>query len=107
MTEVTAAEPAGAAAAANDPLAGLTCVVDRSNVRRGFFHYLCVFLWIGWTFFYFILPGLAAFLYFYLPKVFAVMVGIILLSAFTTAEYRKQPKVRRLSPPPDWPTRVD
>lgn len=80
-----------------DPMENLLCIVDHSKVKRRFDHYLSVFIWIGWTFFYFILPGLSIFLYYYSPSILTALYGLMIISFVAPAEYRKQPKVGRCS----------
>jgi len=75
----------------------ITLIRDCSNVTRGIEHYFANFIWIGWTFFYFILPGLTVFLYYYSITSLTIIYGLMLISAFAPSEYRKQPEVSRLN----------
>jgi hypothetical protein len=71
----------------------LTVLVDKSKAKRTIIHYIAIFFWIGWTLFYFSIPVLFPILYFYAPTVLTVIVGLMVLSALTTTDHRKQPRV--------------
>lgn len=67
--------------------------LDRSKSVRGFKQYLAVFLWVGWTFFYFSFTLSIPLLYQYNKFALTFIVGLILISTFTTVNRKKQPKV--------------
>ena len=67
--------------------------LDRSQTKRGFKQYLAVFLWVGWTFFYFAFTLSIPFLYYYSKFTLTFLVGLMLVSAFTTVNRKRQPKV--------------
>jgi membrane-associated protease RseP (regulator of RpoE activity) len=73
-----------------------TLLVDKSSVERNVFHYVAIFLWIGWTSFYFAFLVLLPFLYLYAKGVLAVLVGMMVISAILPIKRKLQPKVNML-----------
>lgn len=69
-----------------------TVLVDASKVKRGVTHYFAVWLWIGWMNFYFNFTLLLPVLYMYCKPLLSVIVGLMILSAFTSVDRKKQPK---------------
>lgn len=69
------------------------CILDYSKARRGPLQLLAVFLWSGWMAFYFFFPAIAGVLYLYAPVVLAALIGLMVISALTTVDPRRQPKV--------------
>lgn len=70
-----------------------TTTLDRSNASRSFNQYLSVWLWIGWITFYIALPLILYVLYKANLFAFVALITLILISAFTTIDKRKQPKL--------------
>jgi hypothetical protein len=75
----------------------LTCLLDKSKVKRNITHYVAIFFWIGWTFFYLAFAFAFPFLMMYGQGVLGVIVGLMVLSGFTSVDFKKQPKVVPLS----------
>lgn len=69
-----------------------TVTLDRTGAKRGFLHYLAVFFWIGWTFFYFCFFLSLPLLYMYCKPLLTAIVGLMLISAFTPIKRELQPK---------------
>lgn len=59
----------------------VTITLDRRNAKLGFSHYLAMFFWIGWTFFYVAFTLSLPFLWYYGKGVLAFLVILILTSA--------------------------
>mmetsp|Transcript_18824 Transcript_18824/g.31522 ORF Transcript_18824/g.31522 Transcript_18824/m.31522 type:complete len:338 (+) Transcript_18824:61-1074(+) len=70
-----------------------TATIDKTGVSRNFGHYVAVFLWIGWMNFYFTFTLALPLLYMYNKTLLAILLGPILLSAFTSADRKTQPKI--------------
>jgi hypothetical protein len=83
--------PQGPQAADAKPCYTVTC--DRSQVKRGVMNYIAVFLWIGWTNFYFNFTLALPLLFMYNKTLLTVLAGAILISAFSSIDRKKQPKV--------------
>ncbi|KAJ1431239.1 diacylglycerol acyltransferase [Ochromonadaceae sp. CCMP2298] len=84
--------PQGPPAGAADAKACYTVTLDKSKVKRGIMNYVAVFLWIGWTNFYFNFTLAIPLLYMYNKTLLSVLTGAILLSAFSSIDRKKQPK---------------
>lgn len=70
-----------------------TIALDKSNVPRTFWHYLAMFIWVGWTSFYFIFMLALPFLWFYAKGVLTAIIALGVISAMTPIARHKQPKV--------------
>lgn len=69
-----------------------TVTLDYSNASRGFAAYMGMWLWVGWIAFYFFFILSLPLLYLYAKTVLTTIVGIMILSAVTTIDRKKQPK---------------
>lgn len=68
-----------------------TIVIDKSHIKRNITHYVAMWLWIGWTFFYLILFPLLYFLYFISFWSFTSLISLIILSMLYSTNRSKQP----------------
>lgn len=75
----------------------LHLVKDFSGKRIGLFHYIAMFLWLGWFLFYITLPVILYALYRYSTTALTVLLAIIVTSAMYPIKWKLQPKVRYIS----------
>jgi hypothetical protein len=69
--------------------------LDRSDVGPpGFFHYVALWIWIGWITFYLVFLISLPFLYVYSKIILSIMLGAMLISGLYPIERKLQPKVR-------------
>ncbi len=71
----------------------LHLIRDLSQSRVGVMHYVCMFLWLGWFLFYFILPVILVVLFFYSTIAFTAVLGLIATSALYPIKWKLQPKM--------------
>lgn len=72
----------------------LTLVVDNTNAKIDLTHYLAMGVWLGWPFFYLCLMWTFPLLWWYAKPLLFTILAMLAVSAFTTVDSRKQPKVR-------------
>ena len=70
-----------------------TVIIDHTNATRDITHYIAVTIWVGWFFFYLVFTLSLPMLYYKFPSLLTVIVGLLIVSFFSSADIRKQPKV--------------
>ena len=92
-TSDTADETCSSASSDSSTTKKYVVTLDKSNAKLDFTHYLGVFFWIGWTFFFFAFMIVGPFLYLYATPVFTFLVGLMTISLLLPINRKMQPKV--------------